>query len=66
VSVVDAGNQSQKFALVFAHIGCERHAGNRILQDRIPVLAEDLSIRIPVLDDVPEAVEREQLKASVG
>jgi len=45
---------------------CQGDSWYELRQNGIPVFSYDVAIGRPILDDVPEAIKGEQLKARIG
>jgi hypothetical protein len=64
--IVDASDQEHRLALEGREVVRENEFRQHLREHRVPIFADDVAVGAPVADDVPEAVEREQLHSRIG
>jgi hypothetical protein len=65
MGVMDLTDEFHQLELIVGGSLCQRDAWQKFAEDPVPVFADDASVGIPILDDVPETEQREDLEAGV-
>ena len=63
VPVIDSSDERHHRQTIFIWVVRRPYLRHKLTQHVIPVLLDKITVGRPVLDDVPEAIEREKLKA---
>src|ERR1017187_7093979 len=65
VCIMDLCEQRDQLHLVCFRVLRQSNSGNELREHRVPVFPDQISVGVPIADDIPKPKEREQLVACI-